>query len=105
MKDKADDIKVAILSLYSTLNAGDADAFVQYMESGGYTEFSEDGGTLFKIDEKYVRPVFSTGLKADFEIHELQVNVFKKRRLSQAIGLEGSSFLISQLRKACYACR
>ena len=77
MKDKAEDVRAAVLGLYNALNAGDADAFVQYMAPGGYTEFSEDGGPLFKIDEEYVRNVFGAGLKGDFEIQELKVEVFK----------------------------
>jgi ketosteroid isomerase-like protein len=77
-RDKADDVRAAVLGLYSALNAGDADAFVQYMGPGGYTEFSENGGPLFNIDEEYVRRAFASGLKADFEIQEIKVKVFEE---------------------------
>jgi len=77
-ENKMEEVRAAVISLYSALNAGNADAFVQHMASGGYTEFSEDGGPLFKIDKVYVGNAFAAGLKADFEIHELQVNVFKE---------------------------
>jgi hypothetical protein len=74
-ENKTEDLRAAVIGVYSALNAGNADAFVPYMASGGYTEFSEDGGPLFNIDEDYVRRAFNSGLRADFEIQELKVKV------------------------------
>jgi ketosteroid isomerase-like protein len=75
-ENKMEEVRAAVVDLYSALNAGNADAFVPYMASGGYTEFSEDGGPLFNIDEAYVKQAFNSGLRADFEIQELKVRVF-----------------------------
>jgi hypothetical protein len=75
--DKGEEVRVAVLGLYAALNAGDADTFVQSMAPGGYTEFSEDGGPPFNINEEYVRRAFAAGLKADFEIQELKVRIFE----------------------------
>ena len=75
--DKEEDVKTAVVNLYSALNAKDADTFVQYMAPGGYTEFSQDGSPLFNIDEEYVRRIFERDWKANFEIQELKAKVFE----------------------------
>ena len=75
--DKEEDVKTAVVNLYSALNAKDAGTFVQYMAPGGYTEFSQDGSPLFNIDEEYVRRIFERDWKANFEIQELKAKVFE----------------------------
>ena len=75
--DKEEDVKTAVVNLYSASNAKDADTFVQYMAPGGYTEFSQDGSPLFNIDEEYVRRIFERDWKANFEIQELKAKVFE----------------------------
>lgn len=75
--DKEEDVKTAVVNLYSALNAKNTDTFVQYMAPGGYTEFSQDGSPLFNIDEEYVRRIFERDWKANFEIQELKAKVFE----------------------------
>ncbi len=75
--DKEEDVKTAVVNLYSALNAKNTDTFVQYMAPGGYTEFSEDGSPLFNIDEEYIRRGFARNWKVNFEIQELKVKVFE----------------------------
>jgi hypothetical protein len=101
--DKAEDVRAAVLGLYSALDAGDADAFLPYMAPGGYTEFGEDGNPLFNIDEEYVKRAFKEGLRADFEIQELKVKVLENAAV--ATGYRVGRFIIpntpTEKRKLC----
>jgi ketosteroid isomerase-like protein len=73
----ADDVRAAVVDLYAKLNAADADAFIEYMLPEGYTEFGASGRALFMIDQDYVREGFASGIKADLEVRELKVRVFR----------------------------
>jgi hypothetical protein len=90
--NKMEDVREAVVALYSALDAGNADSFIPYMAPGGYTEFSEAGGPLFNIDEEYVKRAFKEGLIADFEVQELKVKVFKDTAV--ATGYRVGKFII-----------
>ncbi len=92
VKDKSDEVRAAVLGAYAALNAGDADALMQYVGPGGYTEYGEDGGPLFKIDEEHIRRLFGAGIKGDFEVQELEVKVFKE--MAVATGYRFGRFMI-----------
>ena len=72
-----EDVKEAVMKLYSAINARDTDTFLKYMAPGGYTEFSYDGSPLFTVGEERVRGGFSTNFKANFKVEEMQVKIFK----------------------------
>ena len=90
--NKTEDVSEAVVALYSALNSGNADSFIQYMAPGGYTEFSEDGGPPFNIDEEYVRRAFKEGLRGDFEVQELKVKVLND--LAVVTGYRVGRFII-----------
>ncbi len=71
----ADDVRTAVIDLYAKLNAADADAFIEYMLPQGYTEFGANGDGIFTIDQDYVRDGFSSGIKADLEVRDIEVRV------------------------------
>ncbi len=79
MADDVDDVKAAVQRHYAALNAGDANAWIQF-QAAGYTSFGPGGGLLesdsLEERRKNRQAAFDAGLKYNLQARHIDVRVY-----------------------------